>query len=188
VTVACKCRKHHGGGHGSGGGKGLAGLGAAVAVGVYMASAAHPHAAKHAAPTVAAESVAAPPAQTAPVATGAFPGRSRWASDFLHDAGLPDTTCDVNAIVAWEGAENTRARFNPLSSERDQPGATNFNPGGVKDYPTLAEGLQATVATLDNGAYPGVIAALRAGNNAELVAQRIWIPHTWGTEPFSAAC
>lgn len=119
---------------------------------------------------------------------GAFPGRARWAADFLRAARLPVTTCNVNAVAAQEAAEGSNARFNPLDTERQEPGNTLYNSAGVRNYVSLGQGLSATVATLYNGRYPGVIAALRAGNNAERVARAVWEPHVWGTQPYSATC
>ena len=177
------CKRHSK----SGGGKTLGAV-AAVVAGVTMASGAHPaHKGTHGA--VVADSVAAPPAGAGhALAHGAFPGRRPWAADFLRAAGLPVTTCNVNAVTAQEAAEDSNARFNPLDTERQEPGNTLYNSAGVRNYVSLAQGLTATVATLYNGAYPGVIAALRAGNNAEAVARAVWVPHVWGTQPYSAAC
>lgn len=179
------CKRHD---KSSGGGKTLGGI-AAVVVGVAMASGAHGHKGGHPA-AVVADAVAPPPAAppAGPVAHGAFPGRRPWAADFLRAAGLPVTVCNVNAITAQEVAENSRARFNPLDTERQEPGNKLYNSDGVRNYVSLAQGLHATVVTLYNGHYPGVIAALRAGNNAEAVARAIWVPHVWGTQPFSASC
>jgi hypothetical protein len=177
------CKRH---GKSSSGG-GVAAV-AAVVVGVAMASGAH-HGKPGDHPAVVADAVAPPPPPaTRTVAHGAFPGRRAWAADFLRAAGLPVTTCNVNAITAQAAAENSNARFNPLDTERQEPGNTLYNSAGVRNYVSLAQGLHATVVTLYNGHYPGVIAALRAGHNAEAVARAIWVPHVWGTQPFSASC
>jgi hypothetical protein len=185
------CKRH---GKSSSGG-GVAAV-AAVVVGCAMASGAH-HGGKAAHPAVVADAVAPPPA--AHVSSGHVTGMpggysvGKWTVWFLSAAHMPDTPCDRAAVDRWQAAEDTYAKFkNPLDSERVLPGSVAVNstgPGqGVQKYPTWAEGMHATVITLFNGRYPGVIAALRAGNNAEAVARAVWVPHVWGTEPFSATC
>ncbi len=50
------------------------------------------------------------------------------------------------------------------------PGATVFNSVGVKAYTSWKQGLEATVKTLKNGYYGGIIDALRRGNDSAAVA------------------
>ena len=74
-----------------------------------------------------------------------------WAKLLL--ARLGDRVCrnDRIVIVAWETAEFTKARWNPLATTHDMPGATDFNSVGVKNYVSLEQGLQATIETLRLG-------------------------------------
>ncbi len=68
-------------------------------------------------------------------------------------ARLRDRVCvnDRIVIIAWETAEFTKARWNPLATTHDMPGATDFNSVGVKNYVSLEQGLQATIETLRLG-------------------------------------
>jgi hypothetical protein len=180
------CKKHDK----SSSGGGVAAI-AAVVVGVAMASGAHGHKAHPAA--VVADAVGPPPAarvtggHVAGMPGGYSPGA--WATWFLSAAHLPETACDISAVKAWQGEEGTFSKFeNPLDTTERQPGSWSINSAGVQHYTSWAQGIRATVVTLYNGRYPGVIAALRVGNNADAVARAVWIPHVWGTPRFSASC
>ena len=106
--------------------------------------------------------------------------RTQFAHDVLQSLGAPQTAENVRAIVAWAQAEGTAASFNPLATTENAPGATSFNRVGVKNYPTYAEGVQATVATLTNGRYANILAALADGTSAQQVAQAV-AQSPWGT-------
>lgn len=159
-------------------------------IGAYLAVG-HPHASAHGI-TAALADVAATPAGTgsavsAPV-SGDVATPAGWAGAFLADAGFPRTTCNVNAVVAWQNAEGTHAEFlNPLDTTEDEPGAYSVNSVGVKHYPSWGVGLHATIVTLFNGHYAPIIAALRAGNNAWEVGQAVG-ETPWGTGRFPASC
>ena len=75
-------------------------------------------------------------------------------------------------MTAWVRHETSwppAAASNPLDSTLPEPGSTIFNTivlagGGVihvQNYPDAAEGAAATAATIANGHYPRIIAALR---------------------------
>lgn len=115
--------------------------------------------------------------------------RSEFASGVLaelqnrgHEA--PGTTANIDGLVAQQKAENTGAEFNPMATTEPEPGASNFNPAGVKDYPSLEEGIKASVDTLLNGDYQGILDALATGNSAQNLANA-WAHSPWGTEPFA---
>lgn len=192
--MAKKCPRHGGGA----GGKGVL-LAGAVGAALVMASGAK--GAHHGTTaSVSAEAVAAAPASTGTVrhaghVTGMPGGYSvgKWTVWFLSAAHLPDTACDRAAVDGWQAAEDTYAKFrNPLDTERVLPGSWRINDTGngtgVQEYPTWAEGMKATVITLYNGHYPRIIAALRAGNNAQAVANAVAYPRVWGTGPYSVSC
>ena len=90
----------------------------------------------------------------------------RWAALLMPTLGAPACTNNLIVTVAWETQEFTQARWNPLATTRDMPGATDFNSTGVKNYPSLADGLEATRLTLEDGApewgYGAVLASLRS--------------------------
>lgn len=104
----------------------------------------------------------------------------QWANDLLSRLGMPRTAENVKAIVAWQQAEGTRARFNPLATCQGYPNATQFNSVGVKNYATYTDGLVATIKALRNGRYGNVLAALQRGTSATAVAQAI-ADSPWGS-------
>jgi len=100
-----------------------------------------------------------------------------WARLFLSALGAPDCGDNLLVVVAWEAQEGTSAAFNPLATTHVMPGATNFNSVGVKNYVSLAQGVQASVETLVGGSsgygYGAVIDALRGCASASATAQ--WV-------------
>jgi hypothetical protein len=113
-------------------------------------------------------------------AGAATTNREQWAHDFLTGLGMPVTTENVKAMVAWQQAEGTRAANNPLATTQNMPGATRFNRVGVKNFLTYDDGITANIKAITNGRYPNILAALQAGNSAEAVAQAI-AASPWGT-------
>jgi hypothetical protein len=86
-----------------------------------------------------------------------------WTAAFLAADGMPETVCNNSAVRAWVHAEGggfgNQAENNPL----------NVNPGAGAGWP--ATGLRYTIATVQN--YPGIQAALRAGDSAQAVCDAI---------------
>ena len=111
-----------------------------------------------------------------------------WAKAFLKSISMPMTVDNVAAVVAWEMAEGghwyNTAHFNPLNTSQPMPGARTFNSHGVKIYTSWAQGLKATVITINNGFYGRILAALRAGNDGQAVATAV-AASPWGTGPFA---
>jgi peptidoglycan hydrolase CwlO-like protein len=111
-----------------------------------------------------------------------------WAQALLVAMRLPVTADNVAAITAWEMAEGghwyNTAYYNPLNTTQSMPGATVFNSVGVKAYTSWKQGLEATVKTLKNGYYGGIIEALKRGNDSAAVAQAVGAS-PWGTGDFS---
>ncbi len=109
-----------------------------------------------------------------PNVTGAGVSFGRWAELLLSRLGAPICGDNLIAVVAWESAEGTAAAYNPLATTHDFPGATDFNAVGVKNYPSLGDGIQATIDTLVLGSptygYGAVIASLAACAPAESTA------------------
>lgn len=86
-----------------------------------------------------------------------------FANLLLGALGAPDTKQNVQNIVAWENVEGgagpefgnplNTASFNPLNTSMPEPGSSNFNGGnasGVQAYSSWQQGIDATVATLEN--------------------------------------
>ena len=111
-----------------------------------------------------------------------------WAQAVLKSLGMPITADNVAAVVAWEMAEGghwyNTAYYNPLNTTQSMPGATIFNSVGVKAYTSWAQGLKATVITLHNGYYGGILEALSRGNDAQAVADAV-AASPWGTGSFN---
>lgn len=76
----------------------------------------------------------------------------QWADAFLANE-LNAPTCRDNevAMVAWQLNEGTSADWNPLATTYSMPGASYFNSSGVKNYTSLAQGMEATRLTLEKG-------------------------------------
>jgi hypothetical protein len=111
-----------------------------------------------------------------------------WARALLVAMRFPVTADNVAAVTAWEMAEGghwyNTAYYNPLNTTQGMPGATVFNSVGVKAYTSWKQGLEATMITLKNGYYGGILDALRRGNDATAVAAAVGAS-PWGTGNFS---
>ena len=99
----------------------------------------------------------------------------QWAGAFLPRAGAPQCHDNLVVMVSWQEAEYTSARWNPLATTKDMPGATNFNSHGVKNYTSLQQGLDATYGTLalPNRGYEPILANLRKCSSAMTTAKAI---------------
>jgi peptidoglycan hydrolase CwlO-like protein len=104
-------------------------------------------------------------AANAAINAGAMTTYGEWAKRFLPALGAPACQNNLVVVVAWETQEGSPASWNPLDTTLDMPGATNFNSVGVKNYVSMEQGIQATVATLMKGSgtygYGAIVADLR---------------------------
>jgi hypothetical protein len=102
------------------------------------------------------------------------PDAGTWARLFLTYVGAPACEDNVVTLVAWQAQESTSARFNPLATTHDMPGASAFNEVGVRNFVSLGQGLEATLATLEapveSYGYGSILAALRSCLPAETSA------------------
>lgn len=106
----------------------------------------------------------------------------------LTDLGLPHGQAQTTAMLAWSAAESgtepcdgrSGARYNPLNTTMPAPGASNFNSVGVKNYPSLAEGVAATAGTLRLAPYIGIRGVLSSGANLAAFASAVEAS-PWGT-------
>src|SRR5215467_3344251 len=104
----------------------------------------------------------------------AAPGVQNWQAQILRGVGAPATPTNFDALAAWQRAEGGTALNNPFNTTLLTPQATGaINSVGVRNYATPEAGIQATIDTLNNGRYAPIIAALRAGNNAQAVASAV---------------
>lgn len=113
---------------------------------------------------------------------------SDFANAFLNAIPEPDSSSNVEAIIGWEEAEggnwHNNAEFNPLNTTYALDGSTSINGVGVQSYSGWTVGVTATVATIENGYYGGILSALAAGNSATTVATAVG-NSKWGTPNFS---
>jgi hypothetical protein len=124
-------------------------------------------------------------ALAAPVLGGYSP--FTWAQALLQNLGMPVTSANLAAVTAWEMAEgghwHNSAHYNPLNTTMREPGATSMNSVGVKAYTSWTQGFTATVATLHDGYYTDILAALQNGGDAQAVADAV-AASPWGTQAF----
>ena len=107
--------------------------------------------------------------------------RTWWCVSLLDRLGAPVTTENLRGLFAWIDAEsNAASLLNPLATTMGAPGARNANSVGVKGYPSEEVGLVATVQTLHNGNYPGILAALARGDSALAITEAV-AASPWGT-------
>jgi hypothetical protein len=78
-------------------------------------------------------------------------------------------------MVAWQTAEYTQARWNPLATTYPMPGSTVFNSAGVRNYASLSQGLEATRLTLRSAGYGygAILSDLAASADPLTTAQAI---------------
>lgn len=93
----------------------------------------------------------------------AWPG---WEVELLAALSAPDTAANRKWLDTWHSFEQSGAKNNPLNTTQPWPLATDYNSAGVKNYPSHAAGIAATVETLRNGRYDAILAALETGNPA----------------------
>lgn len=108
-----------------------------------------------------------------------------FARAVLRGIGAPETDENLNAIFAWAQAEggdvHNRAKWNPLNTTQNMSGASSINSVGVRRYTSFQQGVEATVKTLLNGHYHGIISAFRSGRatSVDIATQVAHSP--WGT-------
>lgn len=111
--------------------------------------------------------------------------REEWARALLGRLGYSASKSNVTALLAWMRAEggnwNNSAHFNPLNTTQRMSGSSSMNSVGVQSYTSWDQGLAATVKTLRNGYYGGILSALSSGNSANAVANAV-VSSPWGTK------
>lgn len=97
--------------------------------------------------------------------------------------GIPATSENRKLEQAWHRAEGGSAKWNPWNTEYGLPGATDYNSAGVKNYPKEIMGVAATMLTLGNGRYNGILGDLQSGKfTARQIVERNRAEFdTWGT-------
>lgn len=89
-----------------------------------------------------------------------------WRGLVLQALGAPLSELNVSALQWWADSEGMPAwENNWLATTIDGFGGYAVNSVGVKAYPSVQAGADATVATLMGGAYSHVVNALRDGSS-----------------------
>ena len=108
---------------------------------------------------------------------------SQFATSLLKGLGIAPNANNVKAIQAWAQAEgghwHNTASYNPLNTTQGAAGASSMNKVGVKAYKDWAQGLQATLQTLNNGRYGNILQALKSGSAYDIAHAIANSP--WGT-------
>ncbi len=118
--------------------------------------------------------------------------RQSFARSVLSALNAPVTEQNLKILIGWQSAEggagpqfgvaNNTANYNPLNTTQPEPGSVSVNSVGVQSYKSWAQGLDATVVTLNNGHYGAILRMLSTGNaSAEQAVTAITVPPTWGT-------
>lgn len=91
-----------------------------------------------------------------------------WRVGLLEALGAPVNNLNVDALEWWAASEGMPDwENNWLATTIGGYGGVVVNSAGVKRYPTVADGVAATAATLAYGAYANVVRALRTGTSLE---------------------
>lgn len=117
---------------------------------------------------------------------------AQWAQDFLAYLGDPQTPSNETFLESWVAKEsgagynglNGSIAYNPLNTTQPEPGSVGAgSQGNIASYPNWAEGIAGNATALDNGYYPAITAALKAGDAAQANASGALNPNldTWGT-------
>lgn len=106
--------------------------------------------------------------------------QTQFAAAVLKGIGAPVTSKNIAGFIGWakaEGGDNW-TRNNPLNTTESLGATGTINSAGVKRYPTFQAGVAATVKTLRNGRYNGIIGAFKKNNPMAMPADEL---NTWGT-------
>lgn len=87
--------------------------------------------------------------------------RGEFGREVYRRLSIPSNGKTLTFFVAWAAFENNHAANNPLSTTEDWEDCTDYNSVGVKNYLNWLDGVMATVATLNNGAYDYLLKVLR---------------------------
>jgi hypothetical protein len=102
--------------------------------------------------------------------------------EILECLGAPVTKDNMLFFYAWRQSEGGQATNNPFNTTKKMDGASLYgkNVAGVKNYPTIDDGIKATCETLKLGYYTDIVDGLK--NDVGLYElSRMSSINTWGT-------
>jgi len=97
-----------------------------------------------------------------------------WRALLLSKMGAPNNNVTSLALYYWAASEGMPAwENNWLATTLSCCGGHSVNSVGVKAYPTVADGVQATWQTLEFGAYSSVVSTFRQGKSLTAIYDAI---------------
>ena len=120
--------------------------------------------------------------------------KKKFAVEVLKGIGAPTSQANVDMLIRWMEAEDSRSkqqagsqvpvgieRFNPLNTTRNVSGSTSVNDVGVKAYSDFTTGVRATVDTLKLNYYTNVVDQLKSGSGGWEQLRSTIGASPWGT-------
>lgn len=115
-----------------------------------------------------------------------------FAIALLVGLGAPVNGANVSGLLSWMNAEgghwNNTATYNPLNTTLPYGGSSTMSGGntaGVQAYGSWADGLAATLRTLNGGSrYASIISALKSTSGCSTLAGAV-AASPWGTGGYS---
>lgn len=107
----------------------------------------------------------------------------------LNKLGAPTSDQNLLFFYAWRQAEGAKSTFNPFNTTQPKEGSTLWNclrkkdgkcVGGVRNYKTKQDGIDATVKTITNGNYKCIVDGLKSDKGASKIAECSDLKK-WGT-------
>ena len=110
-------------------------------------------------------------------------------SQVLSGVGAPVSKQNLLFFYAWRQAEGAKSTFNPFNTTQPKEGSTLWNclskkngkcVGGVRNYKSKDDGINATVKTITNGNYKCIVDGLKGDKGAAKIAECSDLKK-WGT-------
>jgi hypothetical protein len=107
----------------------------------------------------------------------------------LSNIGAPISKENLLFFYAWRQAEGAKSTYNPFNTTQPKEGSTLWNclskkggkcVGGVRNYKSKQDGIDATVKTINNGNYKCIVDGLKGDKGASKIAECSDLKK-WGT-------
>lgn len=113
----------------------------------------------------------------------------KFYEEVLEGIGAKPTNENLLFLYAWRQAEGAKSTYNPFNTTQKKEGSTLWNClkkkdgkcfGGVRNYESEQDGIDATIKTLKNGRYSCIVNGLKDNKGAMEIADCGDLK-TWGT-------
>lgn len=113
----------------------------------------------------------------------------KFYEEVLKGIGAKPTNENLLFLYAWRQAEGAKSTYNPFNTTQKKDGSTLWNClrkkegrcfGGVRNYKSEQDGIDATIKTLENGHYSCIVNGLKDNKGAMEIADCGDLK-TWGT-------